>query len=499
MEFSVKSGNPEKQRSACVVVGVLESRRLSAAGQQIDQVSEGFLSNLLRRGDMEGKVGQTLLLHNVPNTLSDRVLLVGCGKEREFSEATYDKIIATAVNTLNETGAMEAVCYLTDISPKGRSVAWRVRQAVLAANQANYRFDRLKTVKKPPRRPLRKFVLSVPTRRDLTVGEEAVRQGQAIATGMKLTKDLANLPGNICTPTYLAEQAQAMPKVYENVAVTVLELEDMEREGMGALLSVARGSRQPPKFIIMDYRGGPEDQQPVVLVGKGITFDSGGISIKPGAAMDEMKYDMCGAATVLGTLTTAMELQLPLNIVGIVPSCENLPDGNASKPGDVVTSLSGQTIEILNTDAEGRLILCDALTYAERYTPALVVDIATLTGACIVALGSVASGLFSNHNPLANDLLAASSSTGDRAWQLPLWEEYQDQLDSNFADMANIGGKEAGAVTAACFLARYTKNYHWAHLDIAGTAWKSGKEKGATGRPVPLLAQFLLNRCDRSI
>lgn len=495
MEFSVKSGNPEKQRSACVVAGVFEPRRLSPAAQQIDKISDGFLSNLLRRGDLEGKPGQTLLLHNVPGMLSDRVLLVGCGRERDFTEAVYKKAVATAVNTLNETGAMEAVCFLTELGLKGRNIAWKVRKAVEASNETVYRFDRFKTEKKPPRRPLRKFVLNVPTRRDLAPGEAAVRQGQAIATGVRLAKELANLPGNHCTPTYLAEQARSMPKVYKNVKTTVLEQADMEKLGMGALLSVTRGSRQPPKFIIVEYRGGPKGQAPVVLVGKGITFDSGGISIKPGAAMDEMKFDMAGAAAVIGTLTAALELQMPINLVGLVPSCENLPDGNASKPGDVVTSLSGQTIEILNTDAEGRLILCDALTYAERYEPAVVIDVATLTGACVIALGNAATGLFSNHNPLAHDLLAAGTESADRCWQLPLWEEYQEQLDTNFADMANVGGREAGAVTAACFLSRFTGNYHWAHLDIAGTAWKSGKEKGATGRPVPMLTQYLLNCC----
>jgi leucyl aminopeptidase len=495
MEFSVKSGNPEKQRSACVVAGVFEPRRLSPAAQQIDKISDGFLSNLLRRGDLEGKPGQTLLLHNVPGMLSDRVLLVGCGRERDFTETVYKKAIATAVNTLNETGAMEAVCFLTELGLKGRNIAWKVRKAVEAANETVYRFDRFKTEKKPPRRPLRKFVLNVPTRRDLAPGEAAVRQGQAIATGVRLAKELANLPGNHCTPTYLAEQARSMPKVYKNVKTTVLEQADMEKLGMGALLSVTRGSRQPPKFIIMEYKGGPKGQAPVVLVGKGITFDSGGISIKPGAAMDEMKFDMAGAAAVIGTLTAALELQMPINLVGLVPSCENLPDGNASKPGDVVTSLSGQTIEILNTDAEGRLILCDALTYAERYEPATVIDVATLTGACVIALGNAATGLFSNHNPLAHELLAAGTESADRCWQLPLWEEYQELLDTNFADMANVGGREAGAVTAACFLSRFTGNYHWAHLDIAGTAWKGGKEKGATGRPVSMLTQYLLNCC----
>ncbi|MCW8910684.1 MAG: leucyl aminopeptidase, partial [Gammaproteobacteria bacterium] len=310
---------------------------------------------------------------------------------------------------------------------------------------------------------------------------------------MTLAKDLANLPGNICTPSYLAEQAKALGKTYRDLKVEILEESDMEELKMGSFLSVSRGSRQPAKLITMEYAGGDKNQKPIVFVGKGVTFDSGGISLKPGAAMDEMKYDMCGAASVIGVMSTCAELQLPINVVGIVPATENLPDGLATKPGDIVTSMSGTTIEILNTDAEGRLILCDALTYAGKYDPHVVIDIATLTGACIIALGNHPSGLMGNHNPLINDLLNAGKISGDRCWELPLWDDYQQQLDSNFADIANIGGKEAGTITAACFLSRFTKKYHWSHLDIAGTAWRSGKQKGATGRPVPLLTQYLLN------
>jgi leucyl aminopeptidase len=495
MEFSVKSGNPEKQRTACVVLGVYEPRRLSATAEQLDKVTGGFLSNLLRRGDIEGKLGQTLLLHSVPETLCDRVLLVGCGRERDFGDTQFRKVVAQSARTLNETGSMEAVCYLTELHVKGRDTYWKVRQAVEATEDALYRFDQLKSKKDTERRPLRKIVFGVPSRRELGSGEQAVREGMAVAAGVKLAKDLGNLPGNICTPTYLAEQALGLAERYSAVRTRVLEQADMEQLGMGALLAVAKGSRQPAKLIVVEYRGASEDEKPVALVGKGITFDSGGVSIKPAPAMDEMKYDMCGAASVLGTLTGCAELQLPINVVGVVPSAENLPDGNASKPGDIVTSLSGQTIEILNTDAEGRLILCDALTYTERFQPDTVVDIATLTGACVIALGKHASGLFSNHSPLAHDLLSAGRNSGDRAWELPLWEEYQDQLKSNFADMANIGGREGGSITAACFLSRYAKKFRWAHLDIAGTAWKGGEHKGSTGRPVPLLMQYLLERC----
>jgi leucyl aminopeptidase len=336
--------------------------------------------------------------------------------------------------------------------------------------------------------------LSVPSRRELIPGERAIREGIAIAAGVKLAKDMGNRPGNICTPDHLADQAKTLGERFNGIQVQVLDRAELEKLGMGALLAVSRGSAQPPKLIVVEYRNGATDTKPIVLVGKGVTFDSGGISIKPSAAMDEMKFDMCGAASVLGVLHTCAELALPVNVIGIIPAVENMPGSNATKPGDIVTSMSGQTIEILNTDAEGRLILCDAITYSERFSPRVVIDIATLTGACVIALGNHPHGLFSNHSPLANDLLNAGRAAADRAWELPLWEEYQDQLESNFADMANVGGREAGAVTAACFLSRFAKKLHWAHLDIAGTAWKSGKAKGATGRPVPLLTQYLLER-----
>ncbi|MCB1923789.1 MAG: leucyl aminopeptidase, partial [Gammaproteobacteria bacterium] len=319
--------------------------------------------------------------------------------------------------------------------------------------------------------------------------------GNAIGIGTRLAKDLANLPGNLCTPTYLAEQAQALARGSRKLKVTVLSEAQMQKLGMGSLLSVSRGSRQPAKLIVLEYKGGKPGAKPIALVGKGLTFDAGGISIKPAANMDEMKYDMCGGASVLGTIAACADLELPLNVVGVVPSSENLPDGDANKPGDIVTSMSGQTIEILNTDAEGRLILCDALTYTERFEPAAVIDIATLTGACIVALGDQASGLLANDDSLAGELLESGTACGDRAWQLPLWDEYQRQLDSNFADIANIGGgRGGGTITAACFLSRFTKKFKWAHLDIAGTAWLTGAKKGATGRPVPLLTEFLLRR-----
>lgn len=494
MEFSVKSGSAEKQRSACVVVGVFEPRRLTAVAEQLDEISEGYISTLLRRGDIEGKAGQTLLLHQVPNVLSERVLLVGCGKERELDERQYKQIIAKTIKTLNETGSMEAVCFLTELHVKGRDTYWKVRQAVEAAHDCLYTFYQLKTKKDEPRRPLRKMVFNVSTRKELAEGESAIAHGLAIAKGAKVTRDVANMPPNICNPEYLWKQAQALGEQYDTITTEVVNEAKMAELGMNSYLSVGRGSENESMMSLIHYKGGQTDAAPIVFVGKGLTFDSGGISIKPGAQMDEMKYDMGGAASVLGLMHTVAELNLPLNIIGILAGCENMPDGNAYRPGDILTTMSGQTVEVLNTDAEGRLVLCDALTYVERFEPDTVIDIATLTGACVIALGKYATGLMSPHNPLAHELLNASEQSSDRAWRLPIWDEYQEQIESPFADMANVGGRPAGAITAGCFLARFTKKYHWAHMDIAGTAWNSGANKGATGRPVPMLTQFLLNR-----
>jgi leucyl aminopeptidase len=365
----------------------------------------------------------------------------------------------------------------------------------MVAREGAYRFTQMKSRSEGDGPALRRLNLSVDRAAEKRAAA-GLAQGLAVAHGMSLAKDLGNLPPNVCTPTYLANQAKDLAKRYR-MKITVLERADMEKLGMHTLLSVAQGSAQPPKFIVLEHHGGPKKQKPVALVGKGITFDTGGISLKPAPEMDEMKFDMCGAASVLGTMKAVGEMRLPINVIGVVPTTENMPGGRATRPGDIVKSLSGQTVEILNTDAEGRLILCDALTYVERYQPAAVIDIATLTGACVIALGHVASGLFANDDALAREVLAAGDTAQDRAWHMPLWDDYQEQLRSNFADFANIGGRPAGAVTAACFLARFTKKFRWAHLDIAGTAWKSGKEKGATARPVPLLTQFLVNRAGR--
>ncbi|HEX8874492.1 MAG TPA: leucyl aminopeptidase [Nitrosospira sp.] len=496
MKFSIKKGNLEKQRNGCVAVGIFEPRKLTEPAEALDTIASGYISGILRSGDMEGKAGSTLMLHNVPGTPCERVLLVGLGKESELSGKTYRDVIRAAFKALHETGAEDVSLFLTEIPVKDCDTAWKVSQTAIVAMETVYRFDRLKTKVEDSKSRLRKVTLGAinpGSAAELAASEEALQQGLAIAEGMNLAKDLGNLAPNICTPTYLAEQAVGIAKTYK-LKATVLEQKDMEKLGMGALLAVARGSHQPAKLIALEYWGGAKKARPVVLVGKGITFDTGGISLKPASEMDEMKYDMCGAASVLGTISAIAEMRLSLNVIGIIPTTENMPGGNADKPGDVVTSMSGQTIEILNTDAEGRLILCDALTYAERFEPDTVIDIATLTGACVIALGHVASGLLSTDEELAEELLHASVQAADPAWRLPLWEDYQEQLKSNFADMANIGGRAGGTITAACFLSRFTKKYRWAHLDIAGTAWKSGKEKGATGRPVPLLTQFLIER-----
>jgi len=491
VEFSIKQGNPEKQKSACVVVGVYEGGKLSKAAQALDKACKHTLSDLIAQGDMSGKSASTLLLHKLPGIAAERVLLVGLGKAGEQSAKFRIEILQALFKALHGTPAKEASLYLAE-EANGNDADWLLRQAVFVASGQAFRSDSLKS--KPAEAAKLKHINFATLGKPPASLKEAVARSAATARGMALAKALGNLPGNICTPSYLAAQALALAKAHKKIKTTVLDENDMRKLGMGALLAVTRGSEQPAKLITLEYSGADKKQKPVVLVGKGITFDSGGISLKPGTEMDEMKYDMCGAAGVLGTLQAIAEMELGLNVVGVIPSAENLPSGKAAKPGDIVTSMSGQSIEILNTDAEGRLVLCDALTYAAKFKPDTVIDLATLTGACVIALGHVASGLFSNDDKLAADLLAAGAETHDRAWQLPLWDDYQPLLDSNFADMQNIGGRAGGTITAACFLSRFTKDYRWAHLDIAGTAWLSGKEKGGTGRPVPLLTQYLINR-----
>lgn len=493
IEFSIKNDKPEKQASNCLIVGVYESQKLSAAAQAINVASSDYIVNILKRGDMEGKLDSTLMLHNVPGTHSERVLLVGLGKEAEFTEVQYCKAVRASVKALAGSGASEACTYLAELPVKQLGAGWKVAHMIEVTLDATYQFNAIKSKKEDAKKSIAQLQINLAQPAEIKDAEAGLAAGLALAAGVSLTKDLGNLPPNVCTPTYLAEQAQLLGKTY-GLKIEVLERDEIEKLGMGSFLGVTQGSEQPPKLIVLQHLKGKSGEKPVVLVGKGVTFDTGGISLKPGGDMDEMKYDMCGAASVLGTFRTIAAMDLALNVIGIIPTCENMPDGRAVRPGDVLTSMSGLTIEVLNTDAEGRLILCDALTYAERFEPSVVVDIATLTGACVIALGHHASGLFSNKDDLAKELLQAGETALDRAWHMPMWDDYQPLLDSNFADMANIGGRAGGSISAACFLSRFAKKYDWAHLDIAGTAWKSGKEKGGTGRPVPLLTEFLLAR-----
>jgi len=473
------------------VVPAFRNGKLSEAARRIDERTAGQLSRALKNSDFDGAPGTTLTLFDVTGIGAQRVAVLGAGKDGQLSVGDFRKAVYDVMRKLASAGIGEATVFASELRVDSVDENWIATQFAALALDATYRFDVMKSDpgKSKDLRRLTLGIESTPARGLQT----ALERGQAIGQGINLARDLGNLPPNVCTPDYLARRAKEMGRL-NRLRVNVLEIADMEDLGMGALLAVARGSRQPAKLICIEHRGGPARQKPVVLVGKGVTFDTGGISLKPSAEMDEMKYDMSGAGSVFGTLFAVSTMKLPLNVVGLIPATENMPDGQATRPGDIVTSMSGQTIEILNTDAEGRLILCDALTYAERYEPAAVIDIATLTGACVIALGKVASGLFSPDDMLANELLDAGQTAWDRAWRMPVWDDYQEQLKSNFADVANIGGRPAGSVTAACFLARFAKKYRWAHLDIAGTAWKSGKDKGSTGRPVPMLTQFLMNR-----
>ena len=493
MEFKITNAPAHRQRGDCVVVAAHGPRRLSPAAAQVDEASSGALSRWLGASGFRGGASKTLLLNGIEGCRAKRVLVVGCGKSATVSEADFRKAARAAMEAMRAAGVQSAATYLDEVQVEGRNRYWRARQSVEVAADGGYRFDRCKSEPAAAKPELKRLSIAAPKSENASVAR-ALADGGGIACGVRLAKDLGNLPGNICTPSFLAEEARRLAERHDSVEATVLDQAELERLEMGSLLSVARGSREPPCLIDLQYRGAPRSQTPTVLVGKGVTFDSGGISLKPSAAMDEMKFDMCGAASTFGAVEAAATLALPINLIGLVPATENLPGGSATKPGDIVTSMSGQTIEVLNTDAEGRLILCDALTFAARYEPEVVIDIATLTGACVIALGAHASGLFGNDEALSQDLVKAGDYAGDRAWPMPLWPEYAEALESNFADVANVGGREAGAVTAAAFLARFTESFRWAHLDIAGTAWRSGKKKGATGRPVRLLVQYLLDR-----
>ena len=493
MQYFAASGAPHKQSNGCLIAGVYNKNKLSDAAAAADKASKGAISALAKAGDLPSAVGGTTLIRDIKGVDASRILLVGLGDKNKLDLVTWRKACAAAARVLGSTGATSALSYLAAEFP-GDDADRAVRLHVAELVAARYRFDELKSGKKAPAPKLKRFGFGVATRAQANKAKAAAAQGAAIAAGTELAKDLANRPANVCTPTHLANQAKAMAKSYKSVSVQVLNEAQLRKLKMGSMLSVTNGSDEPAKMIVLQYKGAPAKEKPFALVGKGITFDSGGISIKPAAAMDEMKYDMGGAASVLGTFRSVAELKLPINLVGVVPACENMPSGRATKPGDIVTSMSGRTIEILNTDAEGRLILCDALTYVQRFKPRAVIDIATLTGACVIALGAHYSGLMSPHDELATQLSDAGERAGDGAWRLPVSEEYLPQLKSNFADIANVGGRAAGAITAGVFLSQFTKDLNWAHLDIAGSAWIGGDKKGATGRPVPLLTQYLIDQ-----
>ena len=491
LQFSLESRTAETVETPCVVVGVFDERMLSTAAQRIDAAAGGAITRLLESNDLSGKPGTTQPLFGLAGVKAARVLVVGLGDAKKFDAARYAKANVDATRALKGLPIDSAVSYLAELDVPGKDLAWKLRTAALASDAQAYKYTTtFKPREKSSRPELHALAFAASAGSDASVLEHAT----AIAKGVRFARELGNLPPNICTPAYLAGEAHQLAKDHPGVICEVLEEEAMYKLGMGALLGVAQGSANKPRLIVLEWKGGGADEKPYALVGKGVTFDTGGISIKPSAGMEEMKFDMCGAAGVLGAFLTAVELRLKLNLVCVVPAVENMPGSNAQRPSDVVTTMSGQTVEVLNTDAEGRLILCDALTYVQKYNPQTIIDVATLTGACVVALGKHASGLMTQDDSLADELLAAGQATLDRAWRLPLWDDYQSQLETGYADIANIGGKYAGAITAGCFLARFTEGFRWAHLDIAGSAWDEGRKGSATGRPVPLLVQYLLDR-----
>jgi leucyl aminopeptidase len=494
MEFKAIIDAKARNDAGCAVVGMYEGGDLGLAARKIDSQLQGLLGKLHSDGDFSAKLGEVLLLPNPAGTAASRVLLVGLGSRSGFGRKQYRKVLQASVQALGKTGARDAVVYLALEEAADLDDLYRARIVAEVFCSQLYKIPDLKTGAKPKTPRLSSVGVAVLDARAAKAATEGLRIGAAVGSGLKLSRDLANLPPNVCTPTYLGSRAQALAKEFSSIRTKVLDEGGIKALKMGAFLAVTQGSDQPPRLIVCEYRGGKKNAAPICLIGKGITFDSGGISLKDPPAMDEMKFDMSGGASVLGTLRTVAELKLPINVVVIVPTCENMPSGRAVKPADFVTTMSGQTVEILNTEAEGRLILCDAITYSRRFKPAAVIDVATLTGACIIALGNHFSGLMSNDEALAGELESAGIRADDRSWRLPVGEEYVDQLKSNFADIANVGGREGGASTAASFLGKFAKDLRWAHLDVAGTAWLSGAQKGSTGRPVPLLVDFLINR-----
>ena len=494
MEFKAIIDAKTRHAAGCAVVGVHEDGEMGVAARRMDAQLNGLIRQLQGDGDFAAKLGEVLLLPSPAGAASARVMLIGLGSRSSFGRRQYRKALQSTAVSLAKTGATDAVVYLALEHVADLDVGYRARAVAEIFCAQLYKIPDLKTAAKPKAPKLSSVAVAVADARAATAAAEGLRIGAAIGSGLALTRDLANLPPNVCTPTYLGNRAQSLAKEFPSIKTKVLDETGIKALKMGAFLAVTQGSHQPPRLIVCEYHGAKKGAAPVCLIGKGITFDSGGISLKDPPAMDEMKFDMSGAAAVLGTMRAAAELKLPVNLVVIVAACENMPGGGAVKPADIVTTMSGQTVEILNTDAEGRLILCDAITFSRRFAPAAVIDVATLTGACVVALGNHFSGLMGNSETLADELKSAGIRADDRAWRLPIGEEYVEQLKSNFADIANIGGREGGACTAASFLSKFAKDLTWAHLDVAGTAWLGGAQKGSTGRPVPLLVDFLINR-----
>ena len=495
MQFNSRSVNPATAKHQCLVVGIYEDHSLSVTAALVNAASSGHLQRILKRGDIAGKTGETLLLHDVPNIKAERVLLVGLGPVDAGDGARFVKIAAATITALHNTGSKSVLCCLGEAPAGDKNLYWKTRRLVEQFYAGLYQFNAMRGTSTAKAINLTQVDLLLADKTDNKDTKRGIKDGNAIAAGTALAKDLGNMPANICTPTYLANTAKGLAKDYASVTTQILEEAEMKKLGMGSLLSVSQGSAEPAKLIVMHHKGGKAKEAPHVLVGKGITFDICGISLKPPATMYEMIYDMCGAAAVLGTMRTVAELNLPINVICVIAAAENMPSGTASRPGDIVKTMSGQTVEILNTDAEGRLVLCDALTYIDKFKPATVIDVATLTGAVVVALGAHASAVYANDEELARNLNQAGEDTLDRVWRMPLWEDYQVQLKSAFADMTNTGGRDAGSITAACFLARFTRKYRWAHLDIAGTAHRAnGSDKASTGRPVNLLCQYLMDQ-----
>lgn len=502
MQYKIKTGSLATLSTDALVIPVsgknsVAQKNSSALIKELDKTSKGHLGTVLASGDLGGKAGRFLMLPAPPGLKAKRLIVIQGGKSEMLSKDNA-LLLATGVATaLKSVKASTATLSLQDLEVKGASIEWLIRQVIKAVDASLYSFTACKgksgkgKSSESDESTLTSLQIAPP--KGAKGVALAVTQAAGIAAGVRLTKDLGNLPANTCTPSYLADQAMSLAKGSSKITTKVLNEAQMKRLGMGAFLSVTAGTSVPAKLVALEYQGGTKKAAPIALVGKGITFDTGGISIKPSAAMDEMKFDMCGAASVLGVFRMLAELKPPINVVGILAAAENMPSGEATKPGDVVTSMSGQTIEVMNTDAEGRLVLCDCLTYVAKYKPSHIIDIATLTGACVVALGKHASGLYANDDALAEDLLTAGEEVHDRAWRMPLWEDYQRQIDGIYADISNIGSGGGGSITAACFLARFTRTQKWAHLDVAGTAWNVGKTKGASGRPVFLLCQYLLN------